>query len=307
MEWIPPQITLRQIHGFLKAAEMLSFSRAAEAMHITQSAFSQLIRELESSLDLRLFDRTTRSIRLTAAGVVLERKLKRGVQEIDSACTQARALARVEHGHITVGCLPSLAIGVVVRSLGAMRRAHPGVTVALREDHNGGLMEGVARGELDFAICARTEDESELCFDPLFDDELVAMLNENDPLARKRGLQWGMLAEVPLILTTVPHSSSRQLVMAALGAPGVSRAIDYDVVNMFTALAMVREGLGVAFIPALTVAHHDVRGLVWRRLRSPTLKRPICICRSPDASLSPAAQKFESLLRQEVGKQAPLV
>jgi len=304
MDWTPPQITLRQIHGFLKAAELLSFSRAAEAMHVTQSAFSQLIREMESSLDLRLFDRTTRSIRLTEAGALLERKLKRGVEEIDSACIQARALARVEHGHITVGCLPSLAIGVVVRSLGAMRRAHPGVTVALREDHNGGLMEGVARGELDFAVCARTEEAEGLCFDPLFDDELVAMLNENDPLALERHLQWRMLAQVPLILTTVPHSSSRELVMAALGVPGRSRAIDYDVVNMFTALAMVREGLGVAFLPATAVAHHDVRRLVWRKLRSPTLKRPICICRRPDVSLSPAAQAFESLLRHEVSKQA---
>ncbi len=72
-------VTLRQIHGFLSAAEFLSFSRAAEAMHITQSAFSQMIRELESSLGVRLFDRTTRRVALTEAGSLVHRKLRRGV------------------------------------------------------------------------------------------------------------------------------------------------------------------------------------------------------------------------------------
>lgn len=298
-------ITLRQIDGFLKAAELLSFTRAAESMHITQSAFSQLIRELEAGLSVRLFDRTTRRIVLTEAGALLQRKMTRGVMEIEDACREARAIARVEHGQITVGSLASLAVGVVMHSLGALRREHPGIKVALREDHNGALLHRVAQGEVDFAVCARSADAADLHFDALFDDELVAVLRWDDPLAQRRRLSWLMLATAPLVMT-VHQSSTRHQVVRALAAHGVTRDIDYDVGNMFTALAMVREGFGVTFIPALTMAHSNMSGLVWRRIRSPTPSRPIAICRRADRSLSPAAQKFEQLLRQHVSQFEPL-
>src|SRR3569832_1483096 len=123
------KVTLRQIEGFLLASELLSFSRAAEAMHITQAAFSQLVRELEATLGVRLFDRTTRRVALTDTGRVMLVKLQRGVLEIEDACAEARAIARREHGHSTVGTLASLAIGVVTRARGELRQGFPGVKV----------------------------------------------------------------------------------------------------------------------------------------------------------------------------------
>ena len=291
-------VKLRQIEGFLLAAELLSFSRAAEAMHITQSAFSQLVRELESALGVRLFDRTTRRITLTDTGVVLFAKMKRGMVEIDDACEDARAIARVEHGHISVGTLASLAIGIVTRALGELRQSYPGVKVSMREDYNGPLLERVAQGEVDFAVCAQSEAASGLHFGHLFDDELVAVMRRadagGDPL-----LSWSALQETPLVML-VRDSATHEQVAAALAANRVNREPDYEVANMFTALSMVRAGFGVTFIPSMVLREVNLTGLAWKRLKRPVPLRQIGICRRSDRSASPAAAKFEQLLRTEV-------
>ena len=292
-------ITLRQIEGFLLAGDMLSFSRASEAMHITQSAFSQLIRELESSLGVRLFDRTTRRIALTDAGVVLHAKMRRGVVEIDDACAEARAIARVEHGHITVGTLASLAVGVVTRTLGELRKSFPGVKVSMREDYNGPLLERVVQGEVDFAVCADSSAVAGLQFEHLFDDELVAVMKQTDPKAATPHLRWSALKNESLVML-MRDSSTHEQISAALAAHRITRKADYEVANMFTALSMVRAGFGTTFIPAMVLGEVNMNGLVWKRLQRPSPMRRIGICRRGDRTVSPAAGKFEELLRAEV-------
>lgn len=292
-------VTLRQIEGFLLAGELLSFSRAAEAMHITQSAFSQLVRELEDALGVRLFDRTTRRIALTAAGAALRAKMKRGLLEIDDACEAARAIARVEHGHITVGTLASLAIGVVTRALGELRKGYPGVKVSIREDYNGPLLERVAQGEVDFAVCAHANAARGLHFEPLFDDELVAVMRRADAGTDEPVLRWRTLQDTPLIML-VRDSATHERITAALAANRVTREPDYEVANMFTALSMVRAGFGVTFIPAMVLREVNLAGLAWKRLQRPVPLRRIGICRRSDRTASPAALKFEQLLRAEV-------
>jgi LysR family carnitine catabolism transcriptional activator len=294
-------VTLRQIEGFLLAGDLLSFSRAAEAMHITQSAFSQLVRELEASLGVRLFDRTTRRIALTDAGVVLHAKMKRGVVEIDDACQEARAIARVEHGHIRVGTLASLAIGIVTRALGELRKSFPGVKVSMREDYNGPLLERVAQGEVDFAVCADSSAVAGLHFEHLFDDELVAVMKQGDPNAAVDQLRWSALKDQSLVML-VRDSSTYEQVSAALAAHRITREPDYEVANMFTALSMVRAGFGTTFIPAMVLGEVNLHGLAWKRLRRPAPTRRLGICRRGDRSASPAAAKFEELLRAEVAR-----
>lgn len=294
-------VTLRQIEGFLLAGERLSFSRAAQAMHITQSAFSQLVRELESSLGVRLFDRTTRRIALTDAGVILHAKMKRGLVEIDDACEEARAIARVEHGHITVGTLASLAIGVVTRTLGGLRNSFPGVKVSMREDYNGPLLDRVTQGEVDFAVCAESRAAAGLQFEHLFDDELVAVMKQTDPKAAPPRLRWSALRDESLVML-VRDSSTHEQISAALAANHISREADYEVANMFTALSMVRAGFGTTFIPAMVLAEVNMDGLAWKRLQRPVPTRRIGICRRGDRTASPAAAKFEELLRAEVAR-----
>lgn len=291
------RITLRQIDGFLAAAELLSFTRAAQQLHMTQPAFSQLIREIEGGLGVRLFDRTTRRVNLTASGEALHRKMKRGVLEIFDACEEARAIERVEQGHLAVGTLQSLAVGLVTQSLGDLRSESPGVTVSLHEDYNGALVERVAQGDIDFAVCAFTQAVRKMSFHDLFQEELVAVMLSSNPLAKRRAWRWTALENQPLILTTL-RSSTREQISEALAANGIAVRNAYEVASMFTALSMVRAGFGITMIPRTVLPEVNMIGLTSVRLLKPTPLRQIGICRRTDRTPSPAALRFEKLLRK---------
>ena len=297
-------VSLRQIEAFLAASEKLSFSRGAEAMNITQSAFSQLIRELESGLGVRLFDRTTRRVRITDSGAILLGKMKRGMVEIDDACEEARAIARVEHGHLSVATLPSLAIGVVIKVLEAMRGSFPGITFNISEDYNGALIERVASGDADFAVCAHSAMADDLDFTLLFDDELVAVMGRALAKGLPRPLPWSALGGYPLIMMP-RNSSTREQIAAALAHHRVANPVGYDVATMFTALSMARAGFGATFIPVRTLPEVNMKGLIWLPIEPPAPSRPIGICRRKDRTPSPAMLKFEELLKSHAISGAP--
>lgn len=294
-------LTLRQIEAFLLLGEKLSFSRAADAMSITQSAFSQLIRELESGLDLRLFDRTTRRVRLTDAGSVLLRKMKRGVAEIDEACEEARAIARVEHGHLAFDTLPSLAMDLVTRALGQLRRNFPGITISMREDPNDVVLARVSAGDSDFAVCAHSAAAVELDFEHLFDDELIAVMPENHAKSSLKVLPWAALRDETLVMT-LQNAGTRGQISTALARYKVPKPAEYIVGNMFTALSMVRAGFGITFIPVRVIPEVNMTALSWLHLESPAVVRRIGICRRKERTPSPAALKFQELLRAEISR-----
>ena len=291
------RVSIRQIEGFLLASELLSFSRASEEMHITQSAFSQLIRELESQLGVQLFDRTTRRVHLTTAGEAMQLKMKRGLDAIDDACDEAQAIARVDRGHIRLGSLSSLAIGIVTRTLAHVRSEFPGISVSLREDANDRLVDLVAAGDTDLAVCTEISSAPALTFDPMFEDELVMVMRRGNPLGRSRIISWEQLHDEPLVLTA-RGTSTRESVAAALNRHGIGKPAEYEVASMPTSIALVRAGFGSTFISRVALLDLDTRGLRTTRMRDPALRRMGIYYRS-DRKPSPAALKFTELLKLE--------
>lgn len=299
------RVSIRQIQGFLLAAGLLSFSRASEEMHITQSAFSQLIRELESQLGVQLFDRTTRRIYLTAAGEAMRVRLQRGLDEIDAACDEAQAIARVDRGHIRVGALSSLSIGIVTRTLAHLRSDFPGITVSMREDFNDALVDLVASGDTDLTVCSEIGGTQGLSFDYLFDDELVIVMRRDHPLARHKTLRWPQLADEALVLTA-RGTATRLHVENALAAHGIGKPLDYEVASTPTALAMVRAGFGSTFVSRVALLDLDITGMRTARFDNPPLRR-MGIYRRSDRTPSPASMKFAELLRVETGRTLRLL
>ncbi|MDS1140628.1 LysR family transcriptional regulator [Pusillimonas sp. SM2304] len=294
-------MTSRQLEGFVIAAELLSFTRAAQRLHMTQPAFSQLIRELEAGMEVKLFERTTRRVSLTAAGQVFYERVQGGVRSIFEAYENARAVARAECGHLSVGSLQSLAIGLVIQALGDFRRSSPGVTVSLREDYNGALYDHVLRGELDFAVCAHSTKSNEIAFDELFEEELVVVMPYNHPLSQNELCRWHELQSEQLILMS-HQSSTREQIAEAFAANHIVEKGAYDVASMFTALGMVREGFGVTLLPVTVLPEVNMLDLTTRRLKGPTPMRRIGVCRRTDRVLSPAAIQFKALLQSRSSK-----
>jgi len=295
------RVTLRQIEGFLAAADALSFSRAAQKLHVTQSAFSQLIREMETALDVRLFDRTTRKVVLTDAGHSLMLKMRSGLMAIEEACMDAQAISRLEKGHASVGALPSLASGYMTQAIGDLRRQHPGVSVSLHEAQNPDLLEMVLQRKVEFSVCAQVPAPRDLVFEALFTEELVVVVPVDHPLAGKARQPWKKLARVPLVLMT-HHSSTRRTIAEALLENGLSDSPAYEVASLQTALSMVRVGMGAAIMPLTALLEMNLDGLTTCRLSSPVPLRRIAICRRRDRVVSAAALALSQLIQLRVSQ-----
>ncbi|MBK3571847.1 MULTISPECIES: LysR family transcriptional regulator [unclassified Streptomyces] len=186
---------LRQLTYFVAVAEELHFGRAAERLHIVQSAVSQQVRRLERELGAELFDRSPRRVRLTGAG---ERLLP-----------EARAvLAAAERARAAVAPPPGLRIGTSTglgahldRVLGAFAERAPDVPVELFSLPVGERLARVAGGQLDAAFVRAVEPVPGVRVLPLWPDPLVAAVPASHPLARRPEIRVDELAALPLALT----------------------------------------------------------------------------------------------------------
>src|SRR5580692_5033636 len=125
----PMNITIRQIQCFLQVATLGSFTRAAEKMHTMQPALSQQIRDLETELGIRLFDRTTRRVELTEGGAEFRNIAAKIIEDLESATRHAHELAERKRGRVIVAAPPLLASAVVPRAIVDFRNKYPGIEV----------------------------------------------------------------------------------------------------------------------------------------------------------------------------------
>jgi LysR family transcriptional regulator, carnitine catabolism transcriptional activator len=289
---------LRQLQGLLALARTGSFSRAAADSAMTQPAFSQMIRELEASVDVRLFDRTTRRVDLTDAGRALVSMIGRPMEELADAWASLRGFAAGTRGSVALALLPSAAFGFMIRALAAYQARHPLVQVRLHEEQNDVLLQRVREREVDFGIGILPGNDPQLEAVDLFTDELVAVLPAAHRLARRATLPWLQIAAEPLILLPRP-SSVRQMVDSALLGHGITSRPAFEVANMVTAASMARFGLGITVLPWLAMAEMREDGLAMRRISAPRPVRRVSIVRRRDRSLTPAAAGFLALLDAE--------
>lgn len=285
---------LRQLQGFVAAARCGSFSTAARELSMTQPAFSQMVRELETTLNLKLFERTTRRVQMTDAGVRLHAMVERPLDDLDAAYRFAQDIATGRRGRIVFASLPSVAFEFATLVLARYKGEHPGITVRLIEDQNAHIIERVLNREVDFGIGTLPPARPDLTFRELLRDELLAVVPEHHALART-DLTWRQLASEPLVL--LPRQSSmRELADAGFAASGVVHEPAYEVANMVTALGLVRAGLGVTLLPAIALMELNMRGLHACCLANPRPSRRIGIITRVDRTLTPPAAAYVDML-----------
>jgi len=296
------KFSLRQLEGFAAAARLGSFTAAAQKVAMTQPAFSQLVRDLESILGTKLFDRTTRKIELTEAGRQLLAMIERPLDDLSQAYADVRELSVGIRGRIVIGALPSIAFGELTLSLAEFKANHPKVIVRLVEAANPRLIESVQNREVDFGIGMFAAPEDKLNFRKLLEDELVAVFPRGHTLARKKKVSWTDLAKQTLILL-VEQSSSREVIDRGFAVHGVTVQPAYEIANMVTSLSMVRAGMGVTIMPRIALPALNMQGLQIGHIADPHPTRAIGILAKPDRPLSAAAENYIELLTAKLGDQ----
>ena len=300
INWTP-----RDLDIFLVLAETGSFRRTAAQVHLSQSAVSGVVARLEEALGTRLFDRTTRSVHLTAAGLVFVEQARLLNAQTHEAVQRVQHITQIQSGKVSLAALPSLAATVVPRVMARYAEQHPDIALQLHDTLSGPAFDLVRAGTVDFALTAANPDYADLDYTPLSADGFVLLIPLNHRLAKgKTPLNWLQVAELTHISMPLP-ASVRQYANAAFIEHRMAFAPRYEVEHIATIHAMVKAGLGVAALPELAAAFVQQDGVVTRRLTGPDIQRPLGVVTRRNRSLSPAAQEMVRMLRQETTALLP--
>ena len=286
-------LSTRQLRAFIALAEQRHFTRAAAIVHLSQPAFSALIRSLESDLEQRLFDRSTRHVELTAEGREFEASARRVLAEFDGALAGARDLAARRRGRVSVALLPSLAAGWLPGVLADFRKAFPGIGLDVADVLSEECIDRVRSGRADFAIAAVRADTPELRAEPFCTDRFHLVCPSRHPLASAARVRPRDLAPYPFIHLS-RTSSVRQYLEAALNPVQVNTLMEVD--QLATVMGMVRAGVGISVVPALALFHFRQPGIVTRPLAWPGLTRRLYLVRRRDRGFSLAAESLHEAM-----------
>lgn len=254
--------TLRQLEYAVALAERLNFTQAARQCRATQSTLSAGIKELERALGATLFERDRASVTLTPAGAALVARARGILAACDDLTEEAERLGGPMRGVLRLGVIPTVAPFVLPSLLPKLRRAHPTLALALREDLTSHLLARLRAGELDAALVALPYDTEGLLVRRLFDDALVIVGRDDDPSLRAAKVTVTAPLEGRLLLLEEGHCLREHALAACGDAERASRERrpGLEATSLLTLVEMVTFGLGVALLPEMAVARGLLKG-----------------------------------------------
>lgn len=268
------QPTLRQLRGFQAVAAHRSFSRAAQALSLSQPALSAAIRDLEQLLGVSLFERTTHRVALTTAGAALQPQVEwllnsyaHGVQDMH------RALAG-QAQQLRLAALPST-MHLLAPALARWQRDHPEVEVAVRDLLNDDLLAALGTGEIDIGLGAELDLPAGIVAVTVGSDEMVAVLPGMHRLAANEELRWRDLKGERLALFA--RGSTYELALSTLRQHGVAMDAPVRLLYSESLYSLVLNGLAVGVISRLYTRGVALGGLRVVPLRGPAIVRRIAL------------------------------
>lgn len=282
---------LHDLIAFRAAAELSNFRKAAEAVHISQPAFSRRIDKLEQALGVRLFERTTRRVTLTAVGRDFARRVGVMLDDLDEMLLTVRGVGTARMGEVSVACVPSTVYYFLSDVILHYRERYPKLRVKVFDASANEVLAAVARGEADFGLNFIGSSEPGIEFRPLLEERFVAACRRDHPLARLRKATWRDLAAHDFI--AVAKSSGNRLLLdqALAHVQGRPQPI-YEAQHVTTLLGLVEAGLGVAAVPSLAMPGPKHPLLVSVPLSDPVVTRRIGLISRQGRRLSPEAQQL---------------
>ncbi|MEW6451457.1 MAG: LysR family transcriptional regulator [Pseudomonadota bacterium] len=292
-------LTHRQFEILIAAAEAESFSAAAQRLKISQPSLSESIRRIEREIGAPLFERTTRSVKLTSEGRHAASVAREIVRDFKRALDRLAARDKDMPGRITIAALPSVACAVLPAALEEFGRKHPAIHVALHDVQHERALALVREGTADLAVTLKPAAGDELVFEEIASDVAHLICRSDDPLAARKSVRWRDLRDRPFIGFT-RISSVRRVTDAAFVHAEVAIEARYEVEQIPSAIALVEAGLGVSVLPSLTFSMFKGRDLVARPLVEPRLRRNVGFVTVAGRTLPDTTRIFMQAIRQKL-------
>ncbi len=293
------------VEAFIAIAEQGSFGKAAGTLHLTQTALTRRLQNLEALLGVKLVERTTRSVALTAIGREFLPQGRRLLSDLAAALLEIRETGRAQRGDVSIACVPTVGIRFLPRIIQAYSARYPNNRIKILDHSSSGVAEAVLRREAEFGIQIGGPHHPELESVPLLTDRFVLICRTDHPLARARTLSWRQLQPHPLIFVGA-GSGNRPLLDAALGPSGLALRSHCEVQRSSTAVGLVAAGVAAAIVPGLAIqkdAHPKIRVIA---LVEPAISRSLVLISRTGGQLSPAAHALYEMIGAEAsGSRRP--
>ncbi|GIE32382.1 LysR family transcriptional regulator [Actinoplanes italicus] len=295
---------IRQLSYVEAVARYGGFTRAAERLHVAQSAVSSQVRALEVELGVTLFARTTRKVALTPAGEMFVARARRILAELDGARGEMTEITAVVSGRVLIGATAALGPYDLAGALAKFRDRHPQIAVRLRSGRITGLLGACDNGELDLVVGPMYADLPPR-FDavPLADERLLLALPPGHALAHGGRLTLGEVRDEPFV-SMPPGSGLRWILEDAARSAGFLPRVYFETHSLAGVRELVGAGLGVGLL-SRTVAAEAGPVIAVRQLHPPPAHPPIGVMHQRNRPLSVAAQSLRHHLVEVAGRDLP--
>ena len=295
---------IRVLRYFLTVAREESFSRAAEALYLSQPTLSRQIREMEEELGVQLLVRTNRNVRLTQEGQRLRRRAQEIVDLMDKTQEEFASPEGEVAGEIAIGCGETQIMREVAKVAIPLQHEHPGIHFNLYSANADDVSEKLDQGLLDFGLMFEPFDMRK--YDTLvlpFFDTVGFLMQDSHPLAKKNSIRMEDVTGIPLIMPRQGHAISPS-------ASIMNRDFDLSRLNvvcyynlLFNAAVMVEQGMGIAFCLDHLAETTEHTGLTFRPVYPPMVNR-FRLAWKKYQIFSPATELFLRRMKQQFGSEA---
>ena len=287
---------LRHLRYFVALAECLSFTRAAERVHVTQSTLSHQIRQLEEEIGQVLFDRIGKKVVTTESGQLFLAYAARALKEVDAGIAMLRPAAGGLTGQVRIGATHTFNIGLIPECVALFLSRHPTVKVCVEELPADDIGAQLRSGDLDLGIAYRPAAPTDLWFEPLYNEEMVFVAAASHPLAGRKRIRMVELHQQPLVLLP-PRFTTRTMLEECFAACGAEPAVVAEMSTVAPMIGLVlRTQIGT--IVSSNAVPPELAGLRAVPIESPTpIRTPGLLWRAAGAKAA-ALQSFAVIVRK---------
>lgn len=291
------KMELRQIRYFIEVAKREHVTKAAEALHVAQSAVSRQIFNLEAELGVDLFIREGRTIRLTAIGKVFLEHMERAINVIEDAKQVIEEFTDPQRGTIHIGFPSTLATYMLPTAISAFREQYPDVKFDLNQGSYAQLSHSIIKGDINIALLAPVPPKTgKLHSSILFTENIVALLPENHHLSKRTTIHLKDLRDESFILFQ-KGAILREIVIDHCKQQGFTPIISFEGQDIDSIKGLVSAGLGISLVPEITLVDHLPRSTVTIPVVEPSVTRTVGMAIPTERDLLPTEKIFYEFLK----------
>lgn len=288
---------LRHLRYFEAVARHSHVTRAAEELHIAQPALSKQISQLEQELDIALFNRVGRSVRLTEAGEALLPHARAVLAQVEVARAEMAERVGLRKGRVSIGTTPTVGTRLLPAALAEFSRQHPGIEFRLSEAGLQTLLEELEAGLADMVIVSLPVHDPAVTVEELFSEDLVVVVSNSHSLASTPDVRLADLHNERWVLTAEDYDL-RSATLDACERAGFTPHVVLEGGEIDTLLRLVSSGLGISLMPRLGVPRDA--SLTVLRVTDVDLRRTLGLAWRDDRVSAPAARAMRAFLPERL-------